>query len=266
MVFGYAFSVTHYQRALPGLQAPLRVAHLSDLHIGFFIRAGSVRRWVEAALAEGPDLVVITGDITDSADEDLVAAGLAELGRLRASLGVWAVLGNHDYRYSGYAPKHPGRRVNRLNPPKVPLEPPVGLERRLADLGIGVLNNRGLWLRPDLYLAGVEDLWHGEPDVERALSGWRGNSAALLLCHNPDYLYQVPSSVGLTLCGHTHGGQVVLPGYGPAFTSSLYGQQFAAGWVEAPVPAFISRGLGMATLPVRVACPAELAVHRLVPL
>lgn len=269
MIFGYSFVVRHYQRPLRGLQMPVRVAHLSDLHIGFFIRQGSVRRWVEATLAEEPDLIVITGDLTDSGRRYQVLPTLTELQKLQAPLGTWAVWGNHDYRFNNYQPKHPGRvsatRKPSASPPKAPMMPPHDLEASLKGLGIRFLHNAGTQLRSDLYLAGIEDLWHGEPDVAKALEGHRDSSACLLICHNPDYLYQVPGSVDLTLCGHTHGGQVVLPWYGPTFTSSSYGQKFAGGWVDDPAPAYISRGLGVSTAPLRVACPAELVIHEFVP-
>ncbi len=265
MIFGYSFVVQHYQRTLRGLKSPLRVAHLSDLHIGFFIRRGSVRRWVEATLAQHPDLIVITGDLTDSGLEHQVLPTLPELQKLKAPLGIWAVWGNHDYRFNHYQIKYPAQIKPGATPPKVPMLPPLELESRFNQMGVRFLHNAGVQLRDDLYLAGVEDLWHGEPDVKQALQGLSGSGAVLLICHNPDYLYQVPSSVDLTLCGHTHGGQVVLPWYGPTFTSSSYGQQFAGGWVDHPVPAFISRGLGLSTAPIRVACPAELVIHHFEP-
>lgn len=269
MIFGYSFVVQHHQRPLRGLQTPLRVAHLSDLHIGFFMRQGSVRRWVDATLAQQPDLIVLTGDLTDSGRRHQVVPTLLELQKLQAPLGTWAVWGNHDYRFNAYQPKYPDRlaasRKPGASPPKVPMVPPQNLEELLHQLGIRLLHNRGVQLREDFYLAGVEDLWHGEPDVAKALAGRSDSSACLLICHNPDYLYQVPQSVDLTLCGHTHGGQVVLPWYGPAFTSSSYGQQFAGGWVDRPAPAFISRGLGLSTAPIRVACPAELVIHHFSP-
>lgn len=269
MILGYNFDLQHYRRPLRGLSASLRVAHLSDLHIGFFIRRGSVRRWVEATLAQHPDLIVITGDLTDSGLHHQVLPTLSELKRLQAPLGTWAVWGNHDYRFNGYQPKYPTQgglsRGSKANPPRVPMRPPLELQRHLEQLGVRFLHNTGVQLRDDLFLAGVEDLWHGEPSIEQALTQHTSPSACLLLCHNPDYLYQVPRSVDLTLCGHTHGGQIVLPWYGPAFTSSLYGQKFAGGWVDEPVPAFISRGLGLSTAPLRVACPAELVIHEFVP-
>lgn len=269
-MLGYDFEVNHYQRTLRGLRAPLRVAHLSDLHIGFFVRAGSLRRWIRATLAQQPDLIVITGDLTDSGRRHQVLPTLAELKLLQAPLGTWAVWGNHDYRFNHYQPKYaqtPNGQgsYSRIIPPRLPMTPPLELEHMLNQLGIRFLHNTGVQLRDDLYLAGVEDLWHGEPDVTKALSGRQDSVASLLICHNPDYLYQVPHSVDLTLCGHTHGGQLVLPWYGPAFTSSNYGHKFTAGWVDDPAPAFISRGLGLSSVPIRVACVAELVIHSLEP-
>ena len=92
-------------------------------------------------------------------------------------------------------------------------------------------------------------------------------AACLLLAHNPDSLPHVPLSVDLALCGHTHGGQIRLPGWGPVFTSSEHGQRFASGWVEEPGVAlgYVSRGLGTVILPARLNCAAELAVFDLVP-
>lgn len=265
MIFGYSFVVEQHRRSLRGLQVPLRVAHLSDLHIGFFVRQGSVRRWVEATQAHQPDLIVITGDLTDSGRRHQVLPTLPELANLRAPLGVWAVWGNHDYRFNNYQPKQPSHvgttAKSGYTPPRIPMVPPLELEKMLNHQGIQMLHNAGVQLRSDLFLAGVEDLWHGEPDVQRALDGFNRSSAGLLICHNPDFLYQVPRSVDLTLCGHTHGGQVVLPWYGPTFTSSSYGQKFAGGWIDDPVPAFVSRGLGVSTVPLRVACPAALVIH-----
>lgn len=244
----YSFIINRYQRPLRGLRQPLKVAHLSDLHVGFWIRRASLERWVAAAVNERPDLIVITGDMTDSARRDQVLPHLKALAGLKAPLGVWAVWGNHDYRFNNYQTRDLSE-----------------LEGHLGQVGIEILKNRGSFLREDFYLAGVDDWWEGEPDAAAALMGRQNGAATVLLSHNPDFLYEVPQSVDLTLCGHTHGGQIVLPGYGPAFTSSKYKQKFASGWVDDPVPGFISRGLGVASLPLRVNCPAELVIHQLVP-
>jgi len=241
----YPFEVAQERAVLAGLRAPLRVAFLTDLHHGEFVRTASVRAWVDATLAETPGLVALGGDLVDQTPgTDPDAELFAELARLRAPLGVWAVPGNHDHgRYRGIA-----RYVARLR-----------------DAGVETLVNRGVAVRDDLFLAGIDDLRNGRPDLGAALRDRPEGGATLLLSHNPDVLPTVPVDVGLTLCGHTHGGQVVLPGVGALVTSSRYGDRFLAGWVEGPARGYVSRGLGVTSLPLRVNCPAELTILDLQP-
>ena len=106
----YAFDVVRERAVLPGLRAPLRIAWLTDLHHGQFVRTASVRAWVDAALGEAPDVVLLGGDLVDQtpgADRD--ADLFTELARLRAPLGVLAVAGNHDHgRFRGILPSPSG--------------------------------------------------------------------------------------------------------------------------------------------------------------
>ena len=241
----YPFEVVRVRAELAGLQAPLRIAWLTDLHHGEFVRTPSVRAWVDAALREAPDLVLLGGDLVDQtpgADPD--AELFAQLARLQAPLGVWAVAGNHDHgRYRGIGP----------------------YVARLEGAGIAVLVNRGAPVRPDLHLAGLDDYRNGRPDLDATLGDRPATGATLLLSHNPDVLPEVPTDVGLTLSGHTHGGQVVLPGVGALYTSSQYGDRFLAGWVAGPARGYVSHGLGVTSLPLRVNCPAELTILDLAP-
>ena len=240
----YRFEITRHRRRLPKLKQLLRVVHLSDLHTGPFIGYDAVREWVDAANAQAPDLIVVTGDFVDQwFGRDL--EGLAQvLLELRAPLGVWGVWGNHDHaRFADL-----GR-----------------LESTLNRAGIHILNNRGVRLRDDLFLAGVDDLQRGAPNVTDALRSRPQDAACLLLAHNPDFIPHVPQEVALTLCGHTHGGQIRLPGVGAVFTSSEHGQRFASDWVDEPMLGYVSRGLGTVIFPARLGCPAELAVFDLLP-
>lgn len=241
----YAFDVVRERTSLAGLRAPVRVAWLTDLHHGEFVRTASVRAWVDAVLHQAPDVVLLGGDLVDQTPgPDAVAELAAELARLRAPLGVLSIAGNHDHaRFGGIGP----------------------LAALLRGAGIEVLANRGVALRDDLHVAGLDDLRNGRPDLRAALRGHPAAGATLLLSHNPDVLPDVPIDVGLTLSGHTHGGQVVLPGVGALVTSSRYGDRFLAGWVEGPARGYVSRGLGVTSLPVRINCPAELTVLDLEP-
>lgn len=241
----YHFDVVHERALLAGLRTPLRAAWLTDLHHGQHVRTPSVRAWVDAALDHLPDVILLGGDLVDhnpgaDPDDDLVA----ELARLRAPLGVLAVAGNHDHaRFRG-------------------IEPYAAL---LGDAGIEVLVNRGVSVRDDLHVAGLDDLRNGRPDLGATLRDRGSAGATVLLSHNPDVLPDVPLDVGVTLAGHTHGGQVVLPGVGALYTSSRYGDRFLAGWVEGPARGYVSRGLGVTSIPIRINCPAELTILDLVP-
>ena len=242
------FAVTQHRLELSGLEQPLRVAHLTDLHFGPAQRLPSVRAWVNATLEQKPDLILITGDFLEYRKSlSGVSELCAELSRLTAPLGVFGVLGNHDLYAVRFAY----------------LELTEPLERA----GIRILTNAGLRARDDLFVAGVDDLWNGKPDLEKALKDAPNTGAILLMTHHPDLLETVPARVNLTLCGHTHGGQIVLPWVGALHTGSKYGQRFVQGFVTGVLGArgFVSRGLGTTALPVRYNCPAELAVFDLMP-
>ena len=241
----YRFAVTHHQRALAHLTAPLKVAHLSDLHFGRWVGERTLKQWVDATLAERPDLILLTGDFIDYTTTD-VAPLLEQLRRLEAPLGVYGVLGNHDYDLGGAF-----------------LE---GLKEGLERSGVTLLVNEGISLRDDLFLAGTDDLWGGRPDLAQTLAERPNDQACLLMIHIPDLLPVVPKDVDLTLCGHTHGGQVKLPLYGAVMTASRYGRRFVEGWFQDPVTAFVSRGLGFGIMPVRFLSRAEVAVLELTPL
>jgi uncharacterized protein len=241
----YQFDVVHERAGLAGLRTPLRVAWLTDLHHGQHVRTASVRAWVDAALDQSADVVLLGGDLVDHiAGVDAVDGFVAQLARLRAPLGVLAVAGNHDHaRFRG-------------------IRPYVAM---LHDADIEVLVNRGVRLRDDLHVAGLDDFRLGRPDLGAALRDRGAAGATVLLSHNPDVLPEVPLDVGLTLAGHTHGGQVVLPVVGALYTSSQYGDRFRAGWVEGPARGYVSRGLGVTTIPVRINSPAELTILDLMP-
>ncbi|WP_345465293.1 metallophosphoesterase [Deinococcus carri] len=249
------FGTVRESRRLPGLQAPLRVAFLTDLHYGLYVFAGRVRAWVDAANAARPDLILLGGDFLDTRAGADPAPLLTELARLRAPLGVYGVWGNHDYGSFGQEEVGQDWPAHRQN-----------LTAAFARAGIAVLRNTGQAVRPDLWVGGVDDFICGQPDAAAALSG-AGERATLLLSHNPDLLPELPGPVGLVLCGHTHGGQIRLPLLGAPVVPSRYGQRYAMGWVTGAygTPAYVSRGLGTSGLPFRNLCEPELTLLTLLP-
>jgi predicted MPP superfamily phosphohydrolase len=226
---------------LPGEFRGLTVAFLTDIHLGPFLTEEYVASVVRTALLLNPDLILLGGDYSHR-DGKYIAPCFAILAKLAAPLGVYGVLGNHDY-WHGLAATKAGMR----------------------DANIAELTNRGVWLRRGgarLRLAGVDDLWMGDPDVSAALGDAQPADACILVSHNPDVAETLTDRrVGLMLSGHTHGGQVVIPGYGAPIVPSAYGQKYAHGLVEAPrTQVYVSAGVGMSGLPVRGYCRPEITL------
>ncbi len=230
---------------------PLRIAILSDLHVGSpFNGLAKVREIVDRTNAARPDIVCILGDLVVQGvigghfvpPEDIAA----ELKRLRAGAGVFAVLGNHD----GWLNHDRVRDALQRNGIRVVEET---AERRDTPAG-------------PLWIAGVSDLWTGTHDITAALDAVKHDGApVILLTHNPDVFPLVPDGVALTLAGHTHGGQVRLPFVGAPIVPSQFGQRFAAGHiVEGGRHLFVATGLGTSILPVRFRVPPAVTILTIV--
>lgn len=217
---------------------PLRVAVLTDLHVGSpFNGIAKLREIVDRTNTARPAMICILGDLVIQGvlggrfvpPEDIAA----ELANLRAPDGVVAVLGNHDSWLDYW-------RVRSA------------LERA----GIRVVEDAAVRLNTSvgpLWLAGVSDRWTGPHDLAAAMSDVKDDgSPVLLLTHNPDIFPMVPQQVTLTLAGHTHGGQVRFPFIGAPIVPSQFGQRYAAGHVvEGGRHLFVATGLGTSILPVR---------------
>ena len=231
-------------RNLPAGFAGLRVAFVTDLHHGPRVSLESIAGVVRTTLALDPDLIILGGDYT-SAHSKYVGPVFDLLKLLRAPLGVFGVLGNHDYHDS----------TGTLSATKA----------AMARAKIGELTNASTRLTrggESLVLAGTDDFWHGKVRLGDALNGVKSGEACVLVSHNPDVAETLSDSrVGHVLSGHTHGGQVVVPGLGAVFTPSRYGQKYAQGLVQAPaVPVYVSAGTGLSVVSARAFCPPEIAL------
>lgn len=237
-------SVTRVDVRLDRLSAPgLTIGHLSDLHLGTPAAAARTRRAVQMLMASRPDLVVLTGDFVSSREGlDMIAV----LAPLRAPLGVYAVLGNHDHWID-----------------------PDGVEDALARLGIEVLRNRSVRLEIEghpIWLIGLDDMWNRLSDLETASAGIPPQETRLLLVHEPDFAAKTPPGrVDLQLSGHSHGGQVRIPFKGALLLPPL-GRHYPAGLQWAGTTAvYTNRGLGTVSPHARFHCRPEITLLRLVP-
>lgn len=229
-------------RGLAAALDGLRVVLLSDTHCGPWTRPAHVRKAVRMANAEQPDVALMLGDYCHR-DRRHIEPGIEPFAELEARHGVFAVLGNHDHWES--APR---------------------TRAALAAAGIVELTNASRQIERDggaLAIGGVDDLWTGRQDPGRAFAGVAGGVPRLLMSHNPDYAEELPEGVrvDLMVSGHTHGGQVWLPGLGSPVVPSRYGQRYRSGLVDGPrCRVYVSRGLGTITPPVRFLCRPELTV------
>ncbi len=240
-------------RDLPAAFDGLTVAFLSDTHHGPFVPLSYLADVVEMTNDLRPDVVLLGGDYVQRRraaflhlgidHRRYVAPGIGVLSGLRAPMGRFAVLGNHDYRTD-----------------------PSATRRALAAAGFTELTNTGVWLeRPGgarLRIAGVDDCRAGRPRLRQALGDLRAGQACVVLTHNPDYVERIRDArVDLVLSGHTHGGQIVLPFVGAPVVPSRYGQKYRAGLVQGPTArVFVTAGVGTIGPPVRFRCPPEVAL------
>ncbi|RKH41992.1 metallophosphoesterase [Corallococcus sicarius] len=223
----------------PGLEG-YRIGQLSDVHCGPQVPEARVAAWVKRLNGLDLDLVTVTGDLITHGPSHVEAVARA-LGGLRAKDGAFVCMGNHDYFTDG---EH--------------------LVRELERHGLDVLRNRGVVVERGtarLFVAGVDDTWTSRHDLGRALASRPEGAPTVLLAHDPDLFPQAQAQgVELTLSGHTHGGQLGVPGvrrwslarFITRWTAGLYRE--GRSWL------YVNRGAGTTGPPVRLGAPAELAV------
>ena len=222
----------------------LRIVHLTDIHHSLYTPLDDVQRAVHLSNRLRPEFVALTGDYV-TLSPDYIWPVAEALGKLRARLGVFAVLGNHDFDVDADEITH-----------------------ALRSQHIHVLRNSHRVLRHGsaaLWVIGVDDVWYGADDLRGALRSVPTRDPKVLLCHNPLGIHRAAAhGIDLVLSGHTHGGQVRLPVVGSVYGRSKLGVRFVDGWNRLDgTQIYVNRGIGKVLLPVRVACPAEIACLRL---
>jgi uncharacterized protein len=225
--------------ALPDAFSGLRVVQISDIHHGLFLPSEKLEQAVRQANRLNPDIIALTGDfVTYSRANIGPAAGI--LRALRARYGVFAVLGNHDFRVDADA-----------------------VTQALRQQRINVLRNQNMTIGfggASLYVAGVDDYGYGT-DLRLAMRGIPREAATVLLAHNPRIIsLAARHNVSLVLSGHTHGGQVNLPLLGTVYGRSPERMRYKIGWDRmGTTQIYVSPGIGTIVLPWRVRCPAEIS-------
>ena len=233
-------TVNHYTIKNSALKGT-RLVFASDFHIKKN-QQNRLKSIVNLINRSYPDIIVLGGDFVNGYDrEDNIelAEMSKELSKLRAPYGVYAVLGNHDRWYGENQVKNVLKHSN-----------------------IVLLKNENKQIKTPaktIFVAGVDDLVTGTPDVEQALKNTK--KPVIFVTHSPDIFPQIPAGTDIVLAGHTHGGQVVVPFVGPVVVPSEYGNRYAFGKIKSNGKVMIvTKGLGTSILRVRFNCLPEIVV------
>ncbi|MCX7600180.1 MAG: metallophosphoesterase [Armatimonadetes bacterium] len=241
---------------LPQALRGLRIVHISDLHArpSWFL-APLFDRLVEGVNRAQADLILVSGDLAAGADNMPVAAGL--LSRMTSRHGLFVTLGNHDVNVT---------MERWLQGLEEGFDVEV-LRRILEGEGVRLLHNEAVTVEIAgcrVAIIGVGDASCGLDDLRGAIANLPPADLVILVGHSPDILDQPEIEVAdLVLCGHTHGGQMMIPGWGSVWAPVWRDRRRGAGLLAfGDVACHVSRGVGV-TWPVRVACPPQLAILEL---
>ena len=223
----------------------LRIALIGDVHTDTrYINEAKLQRIVDLTNQQNPDLIVLLGDYihgghdSEQVDPEVTARYLKNL---RAPLGVYGVLGNHDWWYNG-------KKVRQA----------------FENEGIPILDDEVKelnWRGRSFWLAGLADLWTRPQHVGDTIAKAPAGSTVIALTHNPDVFPTLPQTVPLLLAAHTHGGQVNIPLIGTPVVPSNFGSKYTAGHVfENNHHMFVTTGIGTSIMRVRFRVPPEIMI------
>lgn len=243
MVRNVSIDIPHWNKE----HKNLKIVLLTDFHIGFgHMSRKNLAKIIERTNSYNPDIVLLLGDYVNlSAQNQKYLPFLVDFKKLRSKYGVFAIMGNHES-----------------------WEVRNKIRYFIKQAGIKLLENRAEKITIDeksFWIAGIDDLTTGYPDLEKTMSQIRdAQSPVLFLSHNPDIFEQVSSRVSLTLTGHTHGGQIYVPFLVRLMTPSRFGRRFLKGHVvQNNRHIFISSGLGTTIIPARFLVPPEIVILEL---
>lgn len=245
-------------RNLSSVFEGLKIGQITDIHAGPLVPGGLIEKGANLLMERRPDMIVLTGDFVSGATRILWTtyggfkqhhfdACMGALAKLQAPLGVYAVLGNHDF----WSEKQVAADIIR------------GLE----GIGVKVLRNENVSLNRagrTLSVVGVDDYWEQSYSLAKSLNKIQKDGCRVLLSHNPDVNEDIELSgkrIDLVISGHTHGGQIVIPFVGAPYIPSPFGQKYRTGLVkDGDRKTWVSNGLGLFFVPIRLNCPPDVSL------
>ena len=246
----YWTQVKQYEFTSPDVPAEFdgtRIVLVTDIHRSHWFSQQRVGSLVRRVNALGPDLIILGGDYVYK-DTAWAPSCFAELKNLRAPLGVFGVLGNHDY----------GDYKNGRGDP-------APVTQAMQGAGISLLRDSGVWIQKGggrIRVGGVSDSKADRPQPGGAVGTAGPSDFVLLVSHEPDLAESLaPGAVDLVLSGHTHGGQVTFFGLFAFHVPSDYGQKYRTGMVgNGKNTVVVSNGVGTSTAPFRFFARPQIVV------
>ena len=242
--------VVHYEtitiETWPNELSGIRIAMIGDVHTDtHYVNEAKLQRIVDLTNEQHPDLIVLLGDYIQGGrnnSEHVPPEVTAKyLKNLKAPLGVYGVLGNHDWWYNGENVRQ------AFESEGIPI-----LEDEVKELN---------WHGKSFWLAGLADLWTRPQHIGETIAKVPAGSTIIALTHNPDIFPNLPQSVPLLLAAHTHGGQVNIPLIGTPIVPSRFGSKYNAGHIfENNHHLFVTTGIGTSIIRVRFRVPPEIVI------
>lgn len=218
-----------------------KVVFVSDIHSGPFVSQKKIAGFVERINAQNPDIIILGGDFIED-EPEYITPCFEELKKLKAKMGIYAVIGNHDALKS----------YNKTY-------------KAIEGSGIMPLENDAEWININeqkIKLGGVT--WNGieDPDIKPTIGDVSDNDLVIIASHIPDFAEKIQTDkIDLMLSGHTHGGQVTLLGLYAPYIPSDYGQKYRTGLVRTDkTTVLVSNGLGTSFLPIRLFARPQINV------
>ncbi|MFB6319581.1 metallophosphoesterase [Saccharicrinis sp. FJH54] len=231
--------ITVYSEHLPGTFENKKLIFISDVHLGPYMSQKRVKKIVNRINALKPDIILLGGDYIDMRAR-YIKPVFDELKNLQAPLGIFGVLGNHEF-----------------------IEDPQQVKQKFHEFNMHLCDNASFWIKEgqdSIKIGGVGDLWESDQHIDQTVNDVNDSDFCILLSHNPDYTETLNTNkVDLMLSGHTHGGQVTFFGLWAPLLPSEYGQKYRYGLKQInQTQLYITSGTGVVGVPFRFFCRPEI--------
>ncbi|MEA3494809.1 MAG: metallophosphoesterase [Bacteroidota bacterium] len=226
---------------IPQSFAGKKIVFITDIHHGPFLSIERIKKLVKRINKLEPDYILMGGDYVHR-EPEYITPVFEEFNNLKATNGIYGVLGNHDHWES------------------------ADLTRQMMiKNGIKICDNKSYWVKignDSIKIGGVGDLWEDSQQLDSTTHDLNDSDFSILISHSPDYIENMPKDlIDLTLSGHTHGGQMTFFGMWAPILPSKYGQKYRYGLKNFDgMQAYISSGIGTITPPLRFFCRPEIVV------